>query len=284
MSSASEFSCLARAIALYESHFGLSRRPFGETVDPSAYVALTGREAVLRRLRYGLEHAQGPVLLHGPSGSGKTLLTRILARAMGTPSAHLTFPAMPAADLLAYVADELGAGPVPVGDHAMSSALRLLRKRLGESAVRGERPLLVIDEAHLIDDPATFEVLRSLLNFATLGPPDLALVLVGATEVLLRLPHGLADRLTAQCLLGALTATESASYLNGRLAAAGADTPLFDAAAAAALHRAAEGLPRRLNRLADLALLVAYAEGLPAPDTRAVAIATREYDPDGLAA
>ena len=96
---------------MYEAHFGLSGRPFGETVSPSAYVALPSRDAVLRRLRYGLEHGQGPALVFGPPGTGKTLLARALARDLGGPSAHLAFPAMPAADLLALLAEELGAGP-----------------------------------------------------------------------------------------------------------------------------------------------------------------------------
>ena len=34
---------------MYEAHFGLIRRPFGETVDPSAYVPLSTHEAVLRQ-------------------------------------------------------------------------------------------------------------------------------------------------------------------------------------------------------------------------------------------
>ena len=50
------------------------------------------------------------------------------------------------------------------------------------------------------------------------------------------------------------------------------------------VHRAADGLPRRLNRLADLALLIAYAEGLPRPDARAVSLAAREAAPDAWAA
>ncbi|MFO0910696.1 MAG: AAA family ATPase [Isosphaeraceae bacterium] len=271
---------------MYEAHFGLIHRPFSETVDAASFLPLPSREATVRRLRYGLEQARGPVLVHGPAGTGKTLLARVLADTLGGHSAHLTFPAMPAADLLAYLAEELGAptGGTFSSEAPLSAALRRVQRRLAEAAKAGERPLLIVDEAHLIDDPATFEVLRSLLNFATLGPPDLSLVLVGSTEMLLRLPHGLSDRLTARCLLGPLSLDESHTYLNGRLARAGAREPFFVSSAVALLHRAAEGLPRRLNRLADLALLVAYADGLPRPDARAITIATSEYDSDPLAA
>ena len=52
----------------------------------------------------------------------------------------------------------------------MAVALRLLRDQLAAAAAAGRRPLLIVDEAHLIHDPATFETLRLLLNFATAGP------------------------------------------------------------------------------------------------------------------
>jgi type II secretory pathway predicted ATPase ExeA len=144
--------------------------------------------------------------------------------------------------------------------------------------------LLIVDEAQLIRDPEAFEALRSLLNFASGGPPDLSLLLVGTAELLLHLPPGLSDRLTARCLLGPFTEAESSSFVLGRLAAAGAAGPLFSAEALTALHRGADGLPRRLNLLADLSLLIAYAEGHPQADARTVAIAAREFPLDGLAA
>jgi MSHA biogenesis protein MshM len=266
---------------VYEAHFGLNRRPFGETVAPSAWISLPSRESVTRRLRYGLEQGEGPALLFGPAGSGKTLLARALARELGVASAHLTFPAMPTDELVAYLAEELGAGQ---GPSTIAASLRRVQRRLAETAAKGGRALLVVDEAQLIEDAATFEVLRALQNFATQGAPDLMVLFVGTAEVLLRMPQSLADRLAARCLLGPLSEEETGAYLHGRVAAAGATSDTFAPEAIAALHRASAGLPRRLNRLADFALLVAYAEGLDRPDVRSVNVAARELDPDMLAA
>ena len=49
-----------------------------------------------------------------------------------------------------------------------------------------------------------------------------------------------------------------------RLETAGASEPIFDDAGIDALFEQSGGVPRKINRLCDLALLVAYADGLTA--------------------
>ncbi|MDG3005629.1 ExeA family protein [Paludisphaera mucosa] len=267
---------------MYEAHFGLEQRPFGETARSSAYVALPSRDAALRRVRYGLEHGLGPALLYGGSGSGKTLAANRLAAEIAAPTVHLTYPAMPAVDLVVHLAEEFGGAPVAAP--TMASALRRLREALGDHASRRARPLLIVDEAQLIQDASVFESLRLLLNFHTDGAPDLALLLVGTAELVLQLPAAFQDRLAARSLLPPLTEAESATYVVGRLAAAGARDRLFAAEALVDLHRAALGVPRRLNHIADLCLLVAYAESRPIVDSRIVGVAAREFQVDPLAA
>ena len=257
---------------MYEAHFHLRPRPFAETVDAAQYIGLPSRDSAIRRMRYGLEGSSGPVMMVGPVGSGKTILSRVLADEIGGHAVHLTFPTMPADQILAFLAEELGAPPDSTP--GMAGSLRRLRSVLAEP--RETRPLLIVDEAHLIDDPSVFESLRLLLNFASTGTPDLAMILVGAPDLRDKIPASLLDRLSARCSLSPLSESESAAYVLGRLFLAGAETPLFDAESLSALHREAEGLPRRLNRLADLSLLIAYARDREAADAEAVDLAARE--------
>jgi len=250
---------------MYESHWQLHEKPFENCCDPRFYYPGESHQAALLKLRYAVENQRGGAVLAGPSGSGKTLALTMLRVTLAeeyTPLVHLVFPQMSTDQLLAYLADEL-TGSVdnsPVDD-VQKSILRI-EHFLADNARGGRHAVVAIDEAHLVDEGHTFEAMRLLLNFELAGRPGLTLLLMGQPGILLtldRMPQ-LEERLGVKCLLRPFTEQETTEYVSHRLNVAGATRALFEPDALAALHRLTHGVPRRINRLCDLALLIGYAE------------------------
>ncbi len=249
---------------MYEAHWQLEQKPFEGTADPRFYYPGEPQQAAILKLRYAIENRRSAALLCGPSGTGKTLVGTMLRAALGeaySPMVHLVFPQMPTAELLGYLADELEQGPTTRSADTRNS-IRRIERFLADNTARGRHTVLLIDEAHLIGLPETFEALRLLLNFETDGRPGLTLLLSGQTALLPMLERipALEERLSVKSLLRPYSERETAEYVAHRLQVAGAQRPIFEPQAAGALHRLTQGIPRRINRLCDLALLIGFAE------------------------
>jgi type II secretory pathway predicted ATPase ExeA len=248
---------------MYETYWQLDRKPFENYDDPRFYYPGEGHQGALLKLRYVIESRRGGAILSGPPGTGKTLVARMLADQLAEtckPLAHLVFPQMPAAELLAYLADELGASRASA--RGIDQTVSRIQSFLGENDARGQHAVVVIDEAHLLEQPETLEALRLLLNFEVRGRPALTLLLVGQPRLLPmidRMP-GLEERLALKCLLRPFTLEETISYIAHRLQAAGATRAIFEPESVEALFGLTHGLARRINRLCDLALLIGFAE------------------------
>ena len=243
---------------MYESYWQLERRPFENSDDPRFYYPGESHQGSLLKLRYVIENGCGGAVLAGAAGTGKTLLARILARQLAEscrPIAHLVFPQMPTDELLAYLADELGASNTAV--RTLDQTIRRIQSFLTENSASGNHAVVVIDEAHLLEDTQTLEALRLLLNFESGSRPALTLLLVGQPKLLPiidRMP-GFEERLALKCLLRPFTLDETVSYVSHRLQAAGAQRQLFEPDALESLFALTHGLARRINRLCDLALI-----------------------------
>ncbi|MCA9246812.1 MAG: AAA family ATPase [Planctomycetales bacterium] len=250
---------------MYESYWQLTRKPFDATDDANAYYPSETHQGAMLKLRYAVESRRGAALLCGPSGTGKSLLLQTLRRQLPDsllPFVHVVFPQMATAELLTHVADELGA-PQGVGNRfGTDVAVRRIERFLAENSKHGRHAILAIDEAHLLAETNALETLRLLLNFETQAQPGLTLVLCGQTSllpVLARTP-ALDERLTVKTLTRAFSAAETMSYIQHRLTAAGRAEQIFDADAMDAVHQLSLGVPRAINRLCDLALLIGFAE------------------------
>lgn len=253
---------------MYEAYWKLNQRPFGSGADPRAYYPSDAHQGALLKLRYTIENQHSAALLTGAPGTGKTLLLRLLAEQLPErfqPIVELVFPQMPAAELLALFAAELGTSPViPPGSSlpTIADSIARIQAKLRDHASRGRHTVLAIDDSQLLDGNRTFETLRLLLNQEAGGRPLLTLLLIGQPALLPqmeRMPH-FEERLAAKCLLRPLTIEETMSYVTHRLTVAGAQRAIFDTASLETLFQLTRGVPRRINRLCDLALLIAFAE------------------------
>ena len=250
---------------MYEAYWQLQQKPFENYADPRFYYPGESHQAALLKLRYAVENQRGGALLSGASGSGKTLILSMLRAVLNeqfSPFVHLVFPQMSADQLLAYLAGQLSEPGDGAGTPEVPQSIRQIERFLAGNIEEGRQAVVVIDEAHLIRGARTLEALRLLLNFEFRGRPGMTLILSGQTAILPILDRNgpLEERLGVKCLLRPFDARETGEYVQHRLQLAGAGRPIFEPEALAAVHRLAHGVPRRINRLCDLALLIGYAE------------------------
>lgn len=256
---------------MYSPHWKLNRRPFENTLEPEFFFPSQTHQAALLKLRYLIENQKGAGVLVGPTGAGKTFVIHRLVKELSQqvgPWLNLVFPQMSADDLLTDVAIRLGGESVAADwpTHSVlprSAALRIIERSLNEHSSAGRHPVLVIDDAHLIDDPATLQTLELLLNFQQPPQRAFSLILLGDRLLLSRLARlpRFDERLAVRAMLQSLSPDETARYIRFRLEVSGARNAIFDAEAVAEIAELSDGIPRRINRLADLALLVGYADG-----------------------
>ncbi len=252
---------------MYQEYWQLESKPFEPIGDSRYFFLCESHRGALHKLRYAVESRRGAALLAGPSGIGKTLLVRMLREELGGAGdavgkfVQVVFPLMSSRDFLAYLAEQIGAPPADPPERSVEESLRRLEFTLGEEALCGRHAVLVVEEAHLLEDSGLLETLRLLLNLQAAGEPMFTLLLVGQPPLLTAMQRNapLDERLDIKTLLKPFSAEETSDYIVHRLNAAGATRAIFSPDAMDVVYQLTHGIPRRINRLCDLALMVGFA-------------------------
>jgi general secretion pathway protein A len=268
-------------LVMYEAYWGLQRKPFENTADAKFYYPGESHQAALLKLRYVVENGRQGAVLTGSPGLGKSLVIQTLFRMLPSavkPCVHLVFPQMPPDQLLGYLAFELSGAMSVSPRPSIDESVRLIQQTLRDVARRDCRALVVVDESHLILQNEAFDTLRLLLNFETDGVNPLTLLFVGQPSLLPLLDRhrDLEERLAVKCLLRPLDVDETIAYVHHRVHEAGASRSIFTESALETLHHVAHGVPRQINRLCDLALLIGYAEEQSQIDAGAIEAVANE--------
>lgn len=248
---------------MYEAYFGLRERPFSKTPDPRFLFLSRGHREALARMQYAVEE-RDLILLTGGIGCGKTTLSRALMDTLDDSFkvVCLINPRLTPLEFLNSVARHLG---VAEPARFKVDLLEQIGKCLFSYYEKDVTPVVVIDEAQLVQHKETFDEIRLLTNFQLDDRNLISIVLMGQPELKSRLTHQayepLRQRIGMQYDLKPLDLDETAEYLDFRIVRAGGRAGLFSTAAVKAIQAYSSGTPRMINHAASLALLECFGRG-----------------------
>ncbi len=248
---------------MYQTHFGLRESPFHITPNPAFFYSGNTRGDILDAMLYAVANGEGIIKVTGEVGAGKTMLCRMLESQMPEhiDVIYLVNPNLNPLEVQHAIAAELG---LPTGGLRADEVQRGLHAELIARHSAGRQVVLLVEEAQAMPLD-TLEAIRLLTNLETARNKLLQIVLFGQPELDQHLElssmRQLKERITHSFHVPALQADLTGDFLACRLRDAGHDGPaLFSPAAARLIADASEGIVRRINILADKALLAAFAD------------------------
>lgn len=245
---------------MYLEFYGLIRKPFSKTPDPSMLYYSPEHAEALARMEQAVEDRELMVLT-GDVGCGKTTLSRALIDGLpdSVRPALIINPRLTPNQLLRTVARRLGEEQPR---YFKADLLEQIHELLFKCYENDIFPLLIIDEAQTIPSRETFEEIRLLTNFQLDDQNLISIMLLGQPELSKRIQHrayeSLRQRIGLKYHLGPLDAGSVAEYIDFRLEQAGREGMLFSDEAVAKIAEVSGGIPRWINNVAAAALIEGF--------------------------
>jgi len=263
------------------SLFGFKSLPFAKDLEPDRLFENEAWGRALDRLRYLLDR-RGIGTLFGAPGTGKSTLLRAFLGGLGRSAyavCYIDETTCASLDLYCQIARGFQLEP----RFRKGDVLRDIKERISKlSRVQKLQALLVIDDAHLL--PVGFlDELRLLTSFEQDARDELTLLLAGhpqlESNLRLAVHEAFAQRIVQRVRLRSLHPEEVEGYLTFRLELAGRTAKLFCPDAVEAVGRAARGIPRLIDRVAEHSLLIAVRDKKKEIDSDIVTEAVEEVEP-----
>ena len=247
---------------MYESFYGLSKRPFALTPDSMFLFPSATHRRALSYLIYGLGQREGFIVITGDVGTGKTLTIQTMLDYLANKQirgVRIAAANVGAAEVLPLVASAFGLSPEISSKAAL---LMELERTLLHAYPKGV--LLIVDEAQTFSVEA-LEELRLLSNMSMEGRALMQISLVGQSDLRDTLDsprmEQLWQRIIAWHHLQPLNPSEVKDYVEHRLGAADWNgMPSLEGDIFPLLHEWSQGVPRKVNILMDRLLLFGYLE------------------------
>jgi type II secretory pathway predicted ATPase ExeA len=244
---------------LYLDHYGFNIRPFSILPDPGMLFWSDRHRKAFTVLEYGLMTRAPLTVVTGEVGTGKTTLIHALLR-QGDPQQMkiglISNARGDRGDLLRWILNAFDISAAPGLDYV--ALFQTFQDFVLEQYAAGLLVVLIFDEAQNLG-AETLEELRMLTNINSGTDELLQLILLGQPELrdIITRPElrQFAQRVSATFHLKGFDVDTTRDYIRHRLTLAGGTGYEIEPAAAARIHAEAGGIPRMINKIADLALV-----------------------------
>lgn len=243
---------------MYENYWGLTSLPFQIVSDPEKYFPSSVHEEARSRISYAIRYGKGAALFTGEVGMGKTTVTNVVAKKLTDKNIDLAMITNPLLCVNDFLKEILYQMKVKSEASSKLDLIHEINDKLLSNFHNGKTTVLMIDEAHLITDMQILEEIRLLLNYQYDGNFLLTVILVGQPELrkIVRNITPLEQRLTIKFHLRNLSFEGTKDYILYRLDLAGGKDSIFTLDAIKLVHEYSNGIPRKINQICDMALLV----------------------------
>jgi general secretion pathway protein A len=236
---------------MYLEHWNMRFPPFQNVANPLFFYPSPIHQEALERMVYAIVQRKGAAMITGEIGCGKTMLGQALLKSLSEENLQvvaMTNPALSPADFLESLLGlfNLSNAHAPSKARAWQCLEGHLRRNL--------------DEAQAIDEEATLEEIRMLLNLQSDARFLLSVVLLGLSklEELVSRNKALSQRIPIRYRLRPFSLAETFGYVKRRLEVAGCKSVPFTRDSFKVMYNFSKGVPREINNLCDRSLLAAY--------------------------
>jgi general secretion pathway protein A len=242
---------------MFEAFYGLGQTPFSRAIPTEELYPSSSLEETLSRLDYAAERQLFTVVT-GDCGTGKTTAIRKFTDTL-SPSTfkilYLSDSKLTPRHFYKGMLEQLGCESKFYRGDAKRQLHREIELMRGLHEIK---PVVVVDEAHLLDREMLEEV-RFLLNFKMDAQSPMALILVGQSELWdkLRLQSyaAIRQRIDLQCKLAHYDRAQVGAYMSRHMNYAGAEQAIFTDAAIDDIYRYSSGSARLINKACTQCLI-----------------------------
>lgn len=242
-------------------YWNLIKNPFGNAPQIQEIFVSDSFQKNLNAILYGIQHHKELVVFTGDFGSGKSTFINFVLQHINTQEVKTLYIKNPYGLVNEFYPFLL----TKLGERDFSSSYTLqseqLNRRLSQLARNYKKLVMIIDDAHLIENNSIFENLRLLINFEHNQRYFIHLILIGHFQLMTNLNTApqLKHRIYSNNEVAHLDYKETRDYINHKLKAArGQLEQIFNEDVLIKIYEYTNGNPRSIEKLCEKCLVKGY--------------------------